>query len=98
LYQFSAIACWPEFITSSPVRGLLDRRWYAALVFSTTHPRLSDRGDCREKMKAAVFVEPGRIVLEDKPVPQIGPLHALVKITTTTICGTDIHILKRKVL
>jgi alcohol dehydrogenase len=46
------------------------------------------------KMKAAVFVEPCRIVLEDKPVPDIGPLDALIKITTTTICGTDIHILK----
>jgi threonine dehydrogenase-like Zn-dependent dehydrogenase len=46
------------------------------------------------KMKAAVFVEPGRIVLEDKPVPEIGPLDALVRITTTTICGTDVHILK----
>ncbi len=46
------------------------------------------------KMKAAVFVEPGRIVLEDKAVPDIGPLDALIKITTTTICGTDIHILK----
>ena len=45
-------------------------------------------------MKAAVFVEPGRIVLDDKPVPDIGPLDALVRITTTTICGTDIHILK----
>ncbi len=45
-------------------------------------------------MKAAVFVEPGRIVLEDKPTPAIGPLDALVRITTTTICGTDIHILK----
>jgi threonine dehydrogenase-like Zn-dependent dehydrogenase len=45
-------------------------------------------------MKAAVFVEPGRIVLEDKPVPDIGPLDALVRITTTTICGTDVHILK----
>lgn len=45
-------------------------------------------------MKAAVFVEPGRIVLEDKPVPEIGPLDALVRITTTTICGTDVHILK----
>jgi threonine dehydrogenase-like Zn-dependent dehydrogenase len=49
-------------------------------------------------MNAAVFVEPGRIVVEDKSVPQIGPLDALVKITTTTICGTDIHILKRKPL
>ncbi len=46
------------------------------------------------QMKAAVFVEPGRIVLEDKPIPDIGPLDALVRITTTTICGTDVHILK----
>ena len=45
-------------------------------------------------MKAAVFVEPGRIVLEDKPVPDIGPLDALMRVTTTTICGTDVHILK----
>jgi alcohol dehydrogenase len=46
------------------------------------------------RMKAAVFVEPGRIVLEDKPVPDVGPLDALIRITTTTICGTDVHILK----
>jgi threonine dehydrogenase-like Zn-dependent dehydrogenase len=45
-------------------------------------------------MRAAVFVEPGRIVLDDKPVPDVGPLDALVRITTTTICGTDVHILK----
>jgi len=46
------------------------------------------------KMKAAVFVEPGRIVLESKPIPDVGPLDALIRITTTTICGTDVHILK----
>ncbi len=46
------------------------------------------------KMKAAVFVEPGRIVLEEKPIPEIGPGEALLRITTTTICGTDVHILK----
>ncbi|MBP2233317.1 threonine dehydrogenase-like Zn-dependent dehydrogenase [Azospirillum agricola] len=45
-------------------------------------------------MKAAVFVEPGRIVLDDKPVPDVGPLDALLRVTTTTICGTDVHILK----
>mgnify|MGYP000650295721 CR=1 FL=1 len=45
-------------------------------------------------MQAAVFVEPGRIVLETRPVPDIGPLDALLRITTTTICGTDVHILK----
>lgn len=46
------------------------------------------------KMKAAIFVEPGRIVLEDKPIPEVGLLDALIRVTTTTICGTDIHILK----
>ena len=46
------------------------------------------------RMKAAVFVEPGRIVLDDKPIPDVGPLDALMRVTTTTICGTDVHILK----
>ena len=45
-------------------------------------------------MKAAIFVEANRIVLDDKPIPEIGPLDALIRITTTTICGTDVHILK----
>jgi len=40
-------------------------------------------------MKAAVFVAPGRIVLDEKPVPTVGPGDALIRITTTTICGTD---------
>jgi alcohol dehydrogenase len=46
------------------------------------------------KMKAAVFAEKGRIVLDEKPVPDVGPLDALIRITTTAICGTDVHILK----
>jgi len=45
-------------------------------------------------MKAAVFKGPGRIVLEEKPIPSPGAGEALVRITTTTICGTDVHILK----
>ena len=46
------------------------------------------------KMKAAIFIEPGRIILGEKPIPEVGPLDALIRITTTTICGTDAHILK----
>jgi threonine dehydrogenase-like Zn-dependent dehydrogenase len=45
-------------------------------------------------MRAAIFVEPGRIVLDEKPIPDVGPLDALMRVTTTTICGTDVHILK----
>ncbi|MFV9474622.1 NAD(P)-dependent alcohol dehydrogenase [Advenella sp. RU8] len=45
-------------------------------------------------MKAAVFVAPGRIEIQEKAIPDVGPNDALLRITTTTICGTDVHILK----
>lgn len=49
-------------------------------------------------MKALVFHGPGKLALEDKPMPVIdAPTDALVKITKTTICGTDLHIKKEDV-
>ena len=45
-------------------------------------------------MKAAIFVGPNRIEIADKPIPDVGTNDALMRITTTTICGTDVHILK----
>lgn len=45
-------------------------------------------------MKAAAFLEKGRIEIVEKPIPDVGPNDALIRITTTTICGTDVHILK----
>ena len=45
-------------------------------------------------MRATVFVKPGQIELREKPIPDVGPNDALIRITTTTICGTDVHILK----
>ena len=48
-----------------------------------------------ETMKALVYRGPGKKALEDHPKPLIaGPADAIVKITKTTICGTDLHILK----
>ncbi len=47
-------------------------------------------------MKALVYHGLGKINLEDKPHPKIkDPTDCIVKITTTTICGTDLHIIKR---
>jgi threonine dehydrogenase-like Zn-dependent dehydrogenase len=46
------------------------------------------------KMQAAVFVEKGKIQLREVPKPSPGPGQALMKVTLTTICGTDVHILK----
>src|SRR5262245_28119134 len=45
-------------------------------------------------MKAVVFRGPGRIGLEEVPKPQPGPTDAVIRITATTICGTDVHIVR----
>ena len=45
-------------------------------------------------MRAAVFVAPGQIELRDVPRPTAGPGDAVIRVTLTTICGTDVHILK----
>ncbi|SRR5579871_9375 len=46
-------------------------------------------------MKALVYHGPGKKSWEEKPKPTIQqPTDALVRITKTTICGTDLHILK----
>ncbi len=46
-------------------------------------------------MKALVYHGPGRKALEERPMPELqSPTDALVRVTRTTICGTDLHILK----
>ena len=46
-------------------------------------------------MQALVYQGPGKYALEDKPKPVVlAPTDAIVRITKTTICGTDLHILK----
>lgn len=45
-----------------------------------------------DTMRAAVFRGHEQIRLEEVPVPACGPTDAIVKVTLTTICGTDVHI------
>jgi alcohol dehydrogenase len=46
-------------------------------------------------MKALVYQGPGKKAVEERPLPQIvAPTDAVVNVTKTTICGTDLHILK----
>jgi len=46
-------------------------------------------------MKALVYNGTDRIALEDRPEPVVGlATDAVVKITRTTLCGTDLHLLK----
>jgi alcohol dehydrogenase len=46
-------------------------------------------------MQALLYLSPGKKALQDHPKPAISvPTDAIVKISKTTICGTDLHILK----
>ena len=46
-------------------------------------------------MKALVYLGPNKKALEQRPKPEIAaPTDAIVRVTKTTICGTDLHIIK----
>src|SRR5271168_2254910 len=46
-------------------------------------------------MKALIYQGPGKKTLESRVIPVIKEsTDAIVKVTKTTICGTDLHILK----
>ena len=46
-------------------------------------------------MKALVYKGVGQVELQERPKPQItAPSDAIIKLTKTTICGTDLHIRK----
>jgi len=46
-------------------------------------------------MKALVYLGPGEKALQERPKPELAAAtDAIVRITRTTICGTDLHILK----
>ena len=45
-------------------------------------------------MKALVFHGPGNISLETVPIPKARAGEVVIRVTLTTICGTDLHILK----
>ena len=47
-------------------------------------------------MKAAVLHEPGKLQIEDVPVPAVSGHEVLVKIKATAICGTDVALYKGK--
>jgi L-iditol 2-dehydrogenase len=42
-------------------------------------------------MRAAVLVEPGRIEMEDRPIPTPGPGDVLIRVSSVGVCGSDTH-------
>lgn len=56
-------------------------------MVGVTHTTLS--ADTR--MRAAVLVEPGRIEMEERPIPTPGPGDVLVRVSAVGVCGSDTH-------
>jgi len=46
------------------------------------------------KMKANVFHGKNNIRVEEVEKPRPGPGEAVIRVTLTTICGTDLHIVR----
>lgn len=45
-------------------------------------------------MRALVFRGVNKFAVEDVPIPKAGPGEAVIRVTLTTICGTDLHIVR----
>ena len=63
----------------------------ATLTAPTTLPRTPKN---ELTMKALVFRAANQIGLEEVPIPRAGYGEAVIRVTLTTICGTDLHILR----
>ena len=42
-------------------------------------------------MRVAVLVEPGRIEMEQRPMPTPGPGDVLIRVSSVGVCGSDTH-------
>ena len=41
--------------------------------------------------RAAVYTEPGQVVVDERPVPAVGPHDVLLQVSHCGVCGSDIH-------
>src|SRR5579872_1269218 len=61
---------------------------------TATIPSVPTKNKTATTMKANVFLGKNRIEIQNKIIPKPAYNQALVRVTLTTICGTDLHILK----
>src|ERR1700733_14700058 len=60
----------------------------------TSFALLTEREETTSTMKALVYYGPGQIGLETVPIPRARAGEAVIRVTLTTICGTDLHIVR----
>src|SRR6187549_2089218 len=85
-----------------PARGRAGSRtaraWTPGISFATSPVDVSQRRQARgismTTMKAVVFKGKDCLAVEEVPRPTPGAGEAVIRITATTICGTDVHIVR----
>ncbi len=60
----------------------------------SSYALLTEQKGRTSSMKALFFYGPGQIGLETVMIPRPRADEAVIRVTLTTICGTDLHILK----
>ena len=63
-------------------------------MFATFQAATPRKQSAQSTMRALVFHGPNQISIEQVSIPRPGPGEAVIRVTLTTICGTDLHILK----
>ena len=63
-------------------------------MYATYQATTPQKQPAASTMRALVFRGPNQIGVERISIPRPGPGEAVIRVTLTTICGTDLHILK----
>jgi hypothetical protein len=66
----------------------------ATAVLTPEHETARRPRTAKKTMKATVFHGVNDIRVEEVPRPTLGPGEAVIRVTLTTICGTDLHIVR----
>ena len=72
----------------------LDASTHDASTLLATATRAPTHDRSPGTMRANVFRGTGRFGIEEVPRPRAGPGEAVIRVTLTTICGTDLHIVR----
>jgi alcohol dehydrogenase len=73
--------------------AIFEARKEEAIMPTATFPSIPTEKKSTATMRALVFRGPNQIAIEQVPIPRPGPGEAVIRVTLTTICGTDLHIL-----
>src|SRR6516165_4686602 len=81
-------------VVATVSRLLLNWQKREVIMYATFQAATPQKQPAATTMRALVFRGPNQIGIEQVSIPRPGPGEAVIHVTLTTICGTDLHILR----